>query len=118
MNIHEAALNRQVFADPSRYVNTFASRLAYARYKANMSLTTVAKHISTQPSTVSNYEAGVRTPDLWKIRILCEIYNVSADWLIGLTSCDFCNNPYEITTHKRFCCDNCRKAAWKEANRG
>lgn len=43
----------------------------------------VARRIDKSPGTIGNYVRGRNEPDIRAIRDLCDLYNVSADFLLG-----------------------------------
>ena len=45
-----------------------------------------AKRLGTTQQAYAKYEAGVSLPGLEKLYGFCELFNVSADWLLGLGS--------------------------------
>ena len=65
-------------------------RLRTARKNKKMTLEEVAQKLSTSHTTISRYEQEKRKPDPDALRALCELYNVSADYLLGLSK----NMPY------------------------
>lgn len=52
-------------------------------YKINQ--TELAKVLNTTQQQISKYERGVRELKESQIKELCKMYNISADWLLGLT---------------------------------
>ena len=53
----------------------------------------LAEYLSVSIGTISNYENGVHSPDLSTLCRIAEYFNVSADYLLGLT-----NNPMPINS--------------------
>lgn len=51
----------------------------------------LAEYLTVSIGTISNYENGVHCPDLNTLCRIAEYFNVSADYLLGLT-----NNPMPI----------------------
>lgn len=43
----------------------------------------LAQKLHTRQQTIGNYETGERSPDIETILKLCEIFDVSADYLLG-----------------------------------
>lgn len=66
------------------------SKLRILRKKSNLTLEQVAQKMHTTHTTVSRYENGKRKMDPETIAAFCELYNVSADYLLGLPK----NLPY------------------------
>ena len=62
----------------------FSENLKKARKRAKLSQEKVAELISTSRSNISKYETGFLEPNLQKLRALCKLYNVSADYLLDL----------------------------------
>lgn len=54
-----------------------AKTLKELRDSKNMSIVRLAEKLGVDPSTVSNYERGARTPDLSKIVKIAEIFDIS-----------------------------------------
>lgn len=53
--------------------------------ESGTSLTKMATSVGISPASLQNYTAGERTPDAQGIVKLCKAFNVSADWLLGLS---------------------------------
>ena len=64
----------------------FCDRLKGAREYANLSPGEVAKELNISPSTISKHEAGLREPNIEMVRNYAKLYNVSVDFLFGLTN--------------------------------
>ena len=60
-------------------------RLAQARNEKGLSQCETAKALGISRGRVANYEKGNRRPDPSIIKQMAIFYNVSADWLLGLT---------------------------------
>jgi len=63
----------------------FNQRLKQLRIEANATLKTVSSAIGIPLSTYSNYEQGIREPSLAVLLLICNYFDVSADYLIGRT---------------------------------
>ena len=63
----------------------FARRLVALRTEANLSQQKVADFLEVSKSTISLYESGSTVPDAKTIYKLCDIYQVSADYLLCRT---------------------------------
>lgn len=59
-------------------------RLKLLRKQKAVSQKTVAEAIGVTLSAYSNYEQGIREPNLQILINLCKYYEVSADYLLGL----------------------------------
>ena len=63
----------------------FPSRLRQLRNKKGESQATLAKELMVTKSTISLYETGDNVPDARTIRRMAEHFDVSADYLLGLS---------------------------------
>lgn len=80
---------------------TIGDRIKFLRTSAKLNQEEFGKQFGLVKSTVSLYENGKSTPDdETKIKI-CEKYNVSMDWLYGLTSI----STMSIGNHENFVFD-------------
>ncbi len=69
----------------TQYDAAVGERAEHIRNVLAMSQNEVARRLGVTRQTIANYESG-RTPmraDI--VRMLCEVYGVSPDWLLGLT---------------------------------
>ena len=62
-----------------------ADRLKKAREKKGLKQDTVAEELKIARTRLSQYETGSRTPDVQTLYMLAEFYQVSSDWLLGLS---------------------------------
>lgn len=60
-------------------------RLKNLRESKNLLQKDVAKELGITKSAYSNYEQGIRFPTYDILIKICKFYNVSADYLLGLT---------------------------------
>ena len=60
-------------------------RLKELRIERNFKLKEVAKKLNVTIRTISRYEDGTREPSVEMIIKFCKLYDVSADYLLGLT---------------------------------
>lgn len=65
-------------------METLKDRLILARKSKNMKQKDVAKMLNITRSCYANYEQGVREPEIETLKKLCLIFDISADYLIGL----------------------------------
>ena len=65
----------------------FAARLERMRQRKNISLANLAKEIGVTPQSLSLYENADRAPNIEVLYKLAKYFNVSSDYLIGLTDC-------------------------------
>ena len=69
----------------------FKARLYELRENANLKQTELGEKISLKSSAVSKYENGISQPSLETTIMLAEIFQVSVDYLLGISSIP---NPY------------------------
>lgn len=62
-----------------------AEKLALSRKNTNLSQSQAARHIGVSSSSISAYESGDKTPSLEILIKLCNLYHVSADYLLGVS---------------------------------
>lgn len=60
-------------------------RLKELRIERNLKLKDVAEKLNVTIRTISRYEDGTREPSVEMIIKFCKLYEVSADYLLGLT---------------------------------
>lgn len=60
-------------------------RLKQLRIERNMKLKDVAAALNVTLRSISRYENGTREPSVDLIIQFCKLYDVSADYLLGLT---------------------------------
>lgn len=63
-------------------------RLKLLRNQKGVSQKIVAEKIGVTLSAYSNYEQGIREPNIEIIIALCKYYDVSADYLLGIKDWD------------------------------
>ena len=73
------------------YSEGFASKIKRARKATGLSQREVAQETGINQPTLARYETGKLQPDLEKLGILADFYNVSIDWLLGTKGG---NNPF------------------------
>lgn len=64
---------------------SFGARLRELRLKKNMTQEQLAKKLDVFKSAITKYENGVNFPNTEVLITLCRIFDVSADYLYGLT---------------------------------
>lgn len=71
----------------SEVVNIYnlGDRLKYVRESLEIKQKDAALKLQINNKTLSNYENNVSSPDPNTIRLLCEFYQVSSDYLLGLS---------------------------------
>ena len=73
----------------------FSLRMKEFRQKHNFTQLYLAEIIGTTKEVIDNYENGSTAPDIAIIEKLSRIFNLSSDYLLGLT-----DKPNEIVTHR------------------
>lgn len=71
----------------------FIKRLREQRSEKGITQEDLAKKLNVKQQTVGGWETGRTEPDLTTLRMMAEIFNVSTDYLLGLTDL---RKPYEI----------------------
>jgi transcriptional regulator with XRE-family HTH domain len=64
-------------------MHPFHNILKELRKSHNLSQEDVAKALNTTVTTISRYESGEREPNLEKLCMLADFFNVSLDYLLG-----------------------------------
>lgn len=65
-------------------MSTFSMRLRELRMDKQMSMKQLAVAIGTTDAAISNWENGINEPKISYVIRLCEFFNVSADYLLGI----------------------------------
>lgn len=65
-------------------MGTFSIRLRELRTDKQMSMKQLAVAIGTTDAAISNWENGINEPKISYVIRLCEFFNVSADYLLGI----------------------------------
>lgn len=65
------------------YAEGFPSKIKKARKDTGFTQLEVEKETKISRSTIAKYETGKLEPDLEKLGILADFYQVSIDWLLG-----------------------------------
>lgn len=66
-------------------MNKFPERLSELRKEKNISQHNVAKNINVSQQTISSWEKGEREPDFDTLIILAQFFEVSTDYLLGVS---------------------------------
>lgn len=80
-------------------MSTFSNRLEELRALNKWSKSETARHLGIPVSTYSNYEYGNREPDIETIGKIAKLYEVSTDYLMGLTNSK--SQPLDRATVKK-----------------
>jgi len=81
----------------------FKDRLLQLRKEKNMSREELAKKLNLSYSAISKYETGARTPDDDIKKKIAEYFNVSLDYLMGVSDIRY---PYKKTPDNQIIKDN------------
>jgi len=73
----------RVTTEVTTKISGFGLRLLNARKAAGMSLVEVGKRFGSSHSRIANWEKGLATPSLKCFLILCRLYGVTPDELLG-----------------------------------
>ena len=65
-------------------VQGFGERLQQKRSSIKLSQKEVANAVGVNPSVISNYEIGERTPSVEVLMALASLYHCSVDYLLGI----------------------------------
>ena len=65
-------------------MSMFSMRLRELRTDKQMSMKQLAVAIGTTDAAISNWENGINEPKISYVIRLCEFFNVSADYLLGI----------------------------------
>lgn len=68
--------------------NVVGSNMASARERAGYTQQQIADALGVSEKTIRNYESGRRVPDVLQLRLMCVIFGVSSDRLLGLVGED------------------------------
>lgn len=61
----------------------FGEKIKELRLEKNMTCQAVASAVGLTKNAITNYETGIREPSLETLKSLCDLFDVSADYLIG-----------------------------------
>ena len=78
-------LQKIFFGDEMIDIAVFSGRLKALRNQAKLTQKQLAETTGTSERGIQNYEGGVRLVDTRTLYKLCIYFNVSADYLLGLT---------------------------------
>jgi len=65
-------------------MKNFTEKLKDARTEKGLSQQQVAEAIGVTRSAYSNYEQGIREPDLNTLKKICMFFNISSDYLLDI----------------------------------
>ena len=73
----------------------FGEVLAQLRQKRRISQAELGRAIFVSGGTISNYEKGVHFPDVEKLLLLADYFNVTTDYLLGRTTSKLSTDVFE-----------------------
>jgi len=79
--------------------NFFGERLRELRKESGLRQDELAENLNFARATISYYETGARIPDIQKISIIADFFDVSVDYMLGRT-----NVKRFITTSEEVVC--------------
>lgn len=113
LNAHNINYSRDVFPE----------RLKFLREKCGMSCAALAEKIGVTGASIGYYERGERTPNIEILQSLCKTFEVSADYLLGISDVmiadiSICNRIFrkakiDTAVAVDLCVDEMRKLADK-----
>ena len=74
------------------------NRIKDLREDRDMRQSDLAEATGIDQRTISNYETGKTYPDAYALIKLADFFDVSIDYLVGRTSCDFSSNQKKKKT--------------------
>ena len=77
--------------------SVFSQRLSDLIESRGKTLTSFAHDIGISPATMSRYTCDVRYPDIRILMKVCDYFNVSMEWIMGLSDERFDRDGAEIT---------------------
>ena len=63
--------------------NVFGRRLQQLRERRRISRRVLAELCGLSKNMIGRYERGECTPDVETLKALCDLFDVSADWMMG-----------------------------------
>ena len=67
------------------FMEQFNEKLRQLRIENNLSQSEVANKLGLTRNAIGNYETGIREPSIEILKKICDLFDVSADYLIGRT---------------------------------
>jgi len=91
----------------------YSERIIELRKINNLTQADLGKQLNVTPQAVSKWEKGQSEPDLQTVQRICELYNVTTDWVLGKSEIQqMVEQPLvenSSTTIIRGYCDKCKK---------
>lgn len=90
-----------------------SERIAQVRKQAGLSQEQLGEKLGVSRQAVSKWESGQTNPDISYITAMCQLFNVSSDWLLFGEYCDpavtptHCPGCQAIVTERDKFCPNC-----------
>lgn len=66
-------------------MKSFAEKLKSIRLEKGLKIKEVSKLLDLSENAFGNYEKGLREPSLETLKRICQLFDVTADYLIGLS---------------------------------
>lgn len=76
-------------------MSEFGEVLAKLRQEQHISQAELGRAIFVSGGTISNYEKGVHFPDVEKLLLLADYFNVTTDYLLGRTTSKLSTDVFE-----------------------
>lgn len=67
----------------------FSNRLRHLRQRYKLTQGELAEVLGLKPTAISNYESRRNEPSFEKLKLLCDYFNVSCDYILGLSDSTF-----------------------------
>lgn len=83
--LYDRLYNFISYFDWGNTVSTFGERLNILRQKRGLTQQDLADYFHISNSSISSYETGTRIPDITFLKDAAEFFEVSSDYLIGLS---------------------------------
>lgn len=91
----------------------YSERIIELRKIKNLTQADLGKQLNVTPQAVSKWEKGQSEPDLQTVQRICELYNVTTDWVLGKSDVQqMVEQPLvenSSNTIIRGYCDRCKK---------
>lgn len=81
--------------------NTIKERIRTMREKFGFSQKYVAFSVGVNPSIVSRWESGITVPSRENIQKLAEIFQVTSDFLLGITEEEDMKNDFDLDSNEK-----------------
>lgn len=86
-----------------------SEKIAYCRKRAGLSQEALAEKLGVSRQAVSKWETGDAEPEINKLKMLCTVFGVSADWLLSE------DEPQEERTYNKEPAAAPKQSGWAES---